>query len=528
MILNYTIVLPTVLLLIQLLNCKTVVSSAGLEPDCKNHKTGYDSFVCVCTESEPCAKIETPVRTAPDVVNNWFSSRDGARLRKQTLKFGEKLDSTTGNGAQLHVKVNREIKYQEILGFGGAFTDATGINLKALGDKLGDQVLYDYFSKDGIEYSVNRVPIGGSDFSARGYEYDNNVEDKTLANWKLEREDYDYKIPYIKRAKELATHEIRLFGSPWSAPKWMKTNNDIAHGGTIKGDVGTEYWQIYAKYLVKYLDEYKNKHNITHWGLTVLNEPVITIRYNSMHINSTQMRDFMAKTLGPELERSGWATGVDRGFRVMTWDWNLDSIDDYTSTVYADTGAAKYIAGTAFHWYETKTYEPLDRHYSKRSDKFLLSTEACIRGGVKIGLWNSAEQYAYDILSVLLHYSIGWVDWNMVLDTQGGPNWVQNYVDAPILANPDKHEYYRQPHFYALAQFSKFIKPGSVRVDTQVVKQEANNALVGAFRTPNNSTVVTVVNNGDTDIVFTLEDSKAGKLLNTITKKSIQTYVYYD
>ncbi|XP_054158414.1 putative glucosylceramidase 3 [Oppia nitens] len=497
------------------------------KPDCKNYLSGHGSFVCVCTESEPCAKIETPVRTAPDVVTNWFSSRDGARLRKQTLKFGDKLDSTTtGNGAQLHVKVNREIKYQEILGFGGAFTDATGINLKALGDKLGDQVLYDYFSKDGIEYSVNRVPIAGCDYSARGYEYDDKGEDKTLANWKLEREDYDYKIPYIKRAKELATHEIRLFGSPWSAPSWMKTNNDIRNGGTIKGEVGTEYWQIYAKYLIKYLDEYKNKHNITHWGLTVLNEPLITTSYNSMHITAEQMRDFVAKTLGPELQRSGW--GVDR-LNLMTWDFNMEGIEAYTKTVYGDPNAAKYIAGTAFHWYTTinKSHELLDVIHKQQPGKFLLGTEATW-GGVKLGQWEAAELYANDITQDLLHHSIGWVDWNMVLDTQGGPNWVHNYNDAPIVANGAKHEYYRQPHFYALAQFSKFIKPGSVRVDTQVVKQEANSALVGAFRTPNNSTIVTVVNNDDTDIVFTLEDSKAGKLVNTITKKSIQTYVYYD
>ncbi|XP_054158410.1 putative glucosylceramidase 4 [Oppia nitens] len=517
----FLLTIPLLLLVVQL--DSTLVS--GLEPDCKNHKTGYDSFVCVCTESEPCAKIETPVRTTPDVVTNWFSSRDGARLRKQTLKFGDKFNNTTGNAAQLYVKVNREIKYQEILGFGASFTDATGINLKALGDKLGDQVLYDYFSKDGLEYSVNRVPIGGSDFSPRGYEYDNNVEDKTLANWKLEREDYDYKIPYIKRAKELATHELRLFGSPWSAPKWMKTNNDIVNGGNIKGEVNTEYWQIYAKYLIKYLDEYKNKHNITHWGLTILNEPLITMVYNSMHITAEQMRDFMSKTMGPELQRSGW--GVDK-LKVMTWDFNLDGIEDYTRTVYADPSAAKYIAGTAFHWYNTRSHDQLDQPFREHSDKFLLATEACVMNGAKLGLWKQAELYAQDILGVLLHHSIGWVDWNMALDTRGGPSWVNNSVDAPILVDAAKHEYYRQPHFYALAQFSKFIKPGSVRVDTQVVKQEANNALVGAFRTPNNSTVVTVVNNGDTDIVFTLEDSKAGKLLNTITKKSIQSFVYYD
>ena len=116
----------------------------------------------------------------------------------------------------------------------------------------------------------------------------------------------------------------------------------------------------------------------------------------------------------------------------------------------------------------------------------------------------------------------------MALDMQGGPNWVNNFVDAPIIVNPDQHEYYRQPSYYALAHFSKFIPPGSVRVDTPVVSKANNNCLIGAFRTPNGSTVLVAVNTEDIDIDFVAEDEKVGKLVTKIAPKSIQTYVYYD
>ncbi|CAG2105959.1 unnamed protein product [Medioppia subpectinata] len=508
----------------------TVIASTGclcaITPDCKNHKqSGHDSFVCVCTESQPCDRIVGAVKTEPNVVTRWESSRDGARLRKQSLHFNKQVNSE-GNplAAQLHIKVNRDLKHQEIFGFGGAFTDSTGININKLGDKLGAQVLDDYFSKEGIEYNVGRIPIGGSDFSPRPYALDDSGDDLTLKKWNLTAEDLQYKIPTILKAKALATHEIRLFGSPWSAPKWMKTNNDLVHGGSIKGEVGSQYWQTWANYFVHYLNAYK-AHNITHWGITIQNEPRANQKFNSMLYTPEQMRDFLVKTLGPELERSGW--GPDK-LKVMILDHNLDLIKEWVRVIFADAGARKYAAGTATHWYSSSPHTYLDEPHAQHPDKFILATEACMGPHVRLGLWQLAERYAYDILGSLLHHTVGWTDWNMVLDTQGGPTWVSNFVDAPIIANPAGHEYYRQPSFYAMAHFSKFLPPGSVRVDSPTVTQQGNKATAGAFRTPHGSTVVVVVNNDETDIEFTLEDTTAGKLSAKIDRKSIHTYVYYD
>ena len=116
----------------------------------------------------------------------------------------------------------------------------------------------------------------------------------------------------------------------------------------------------------------------------------------------------------------------------------------------------------------------------------------------------------------------------MAVDMQGGPNWVNNFVDAPLVVDADKHQYYRQPSYYAMAHFSKFLPPGSVRIDSPVVNTKNNHAVVGAFRTPNGSTVIIVVNREDVEIDFLAEDENDGKLVSKIGPKSIQTYVYYD
>ncbi len=128
----------------------------------------------------------------------------------------------------------------------------------------------------------------------------------------------------------------------------------------------------------------------------------------------------------------------------------------------------------------------------------------------------------------LIHHTIGWVDWNMVLDMKGGPNWVNNFVDAPIIVDPSKNEYYRQPSFYALGHFSKFLPPGSVRIESTIKEKVNNNALVGAFRTPHNATVIIAVNREDHDIDFVVEDHTFGKIITKIPLKSIQSYIFYD
>ena len=128
-----------------------------------------------------------------------------------------------------------------------------------------------------------------------------------------------------------------------------------------------------------------------------------------------------------------------------------------------------------------------------------------------------------------MHHVTGWVDWNMVLDLKGGPNWKNNFVDAPILVDASKQTYYRQPTFYALAHFSKFIPPGSFRVDTQVVNSNNNHLHYAVFRTPDSATVVVTYNEEGVDVELVVEDDRAsGKLIAKVAPMSLQTFIYYD
>ncbi|XP_054155075.1 putative glucosylceramidase 3 [Oppia nitens] len=508
-----------------------------IRPKCNNARTfDHDNFVCVCSESQPCDKIEATDKTPANVVNRWTTSFYGHRLTKDSLRLDDKskpVPIETGDQSQVYIKVNRDVKFQEIIGFGGAFTDATGINIKAAGPKLADNIIADYFSIDGIEYNMGRIPMGGSDFSTRGYTYDDNgympvVEDKTLSKFALQPEDLDYKIPYIQKAQSLATHPLKVFGSPWSAPGWMKESyykTEPVVGGHIKGPVGGEYWQIYATYFVKYLEAYK-QHNITHWGVTVQNEPLAGVPWNSMGYNAESERDFVATTLGPILERSGW--GPDR-LKVMMLDHNVGLVKEWVDKHYSNPTAAKYTAGTAIHWYGHDPKTMLDAPHAQHPDKWILATEACVEGGVKLGAWDSFDLYADDIIQDLLHWVTGWVDWNMALDLKGGPNWKNNFVDAPILVDAGKKEYYRQPMYYALGHFSKFLPPGSVRVETQVVNNNNNHLAYAVFRTPDSATVIVTYNREGIDVDLVVEDPKSsGKLIQKVAPLSLQTWVYYD
>jgi glucosylceramidase len=171
-----------------------------VEPGCSNHKEfGFDSFVCVCTESNPCDKVEAPAKTTRGVITKWESSRTGARFKHETLKFKPQSTQThfEKEDSQIHISLDKNKKYQEILGFGGAFTDSTGINVKKMTPKLQDLIMNDYFAKDGLEYNVARIPIAGSDFSTRPYSYADVENDKTLQHFALTQEDHDYKVLFF-------------------------------------------------------------------------------------------------------------------------------------------------------------------------------------------------------------------------------------------------------------------------------------------------------------------------------------------
>ncbi|XP_015783278.1 putative glucosylceramidase 4 [Tetranychus urticae] len=492
----------------------------------RNEQT--DSFVCVCN-NDYCDPLPVEPFSSPQSLTIFSTDKSYYRLTKSVVS---ESDLKVNQSSDIKVTLNVFDRFQSIIGFGGAFTDAAGININKLtSDALKDRLIADYFGKDGAEYSVCRVPIGGSDFSDRSYSYDDVVDDFELKHFALAADDHNYKIPYIKKAKEL-NDNLKLFGSPWAPPAWLKTNNASNGLGILIGEPGSKYWKTWANYFVKFFDSYK-EHGIDFWGLTPINEPRMGLqpafRWNACGFSPYMMRDFIKIDLGPTLKAAGY--GLDK-IKLMIYDHNNDDLYSHARGILSDAEAASYVSGVAFHWYARGYYEELNKVHDNYPEYFLMSTEACEGSihfapdaGVMLGNWTRAETYARDIIEGLNRWSTGWVDWNIVLSMDGGPNWASNYVDAPIIVSDDGTEYYKQPMFYSLAHFSKFLKPGSQRIYHQIDEGQMDGVKMTAFVTPTNDLVIIVVNTNPDSVHITFNGAGPNKFTLEFGPSSIQTII---
>uniref|UniRef100_A0A8D8U1K1 Glucosylceramidase n=1 Tax=Cacopsylla melanoneura TaxID=428564 RepID=A0A8D8U1K1_9HEMI len=299
-----------VLLTVNFLWFECVVSA--LSTPCIPRSFGFDSTVCVCN-STYCdyATPTPPIRTAQYVT--YTSSMGGLRFEQSggTLVTSAPAPSKTdARGGDNVITITREYSTdQAIMGFGGAFTDAAGINIKSLSNATQYLLMKSYFAPEGIAYSFGRVPIGGCDFSTHGYTYADAPNDPKLEKFNLSKEDFDYKIPLILQANRLRGEPLHLIGTAWSSPAWMKTNNAL----TGEGELKPQYYQLWAQYLIMFLDQYK-KENLNFWALTTGNEPIngdlpsflpFVPKFNSMGWLPKNAANWIANNLGPTLRASG-------------------------------------------------------------------------------------------------------------------------------------------------------------------------------------------------------------------------------
>ncbi|XP_027197356.2 lysosomal acid glucosylceramidase-like [Dermatophagoides pteronyssinus] len=500
--------------------------------ECQRKKFDQDSFVCVCNE-KTCDTFDKLNKTTQGIVQVYESSRNDFRFRPSQINF-TKSGMILSNDDHIQINVDRTKKYQKIIGFGGAFTDAAGLNIASLSKKLQSQLIEDYFGSNGIEYTLGRIPIGGSDFSSRPYTYDDFNDDDSLSKFSLQMEDYQFKIPYLKMAQKISPNKLHYYASPWSSPRWMKTNNDIRHGGLLKGHPGEKYYKLFAKYIVRFLQEY-DKQNISLWGITIENEPGAgfdpNYKWNCLGFNSTLERDFLKLDLGPELHQNGYTKNK---LAVMIYDDQMPQMKTFTETVMADAETAKYVSGVAFHWYNNDKADrnDLDKLNAKFPNIFLLATEACEEWKnspkkVHLGSWHLMNRYANDIIKDLNHYSTGWTDWNLALDLNGGPNWAGNMVDAPIIINATANEYYKQPSFYAMGHFSKFLPPNSTRIHWEIESNLLNKIDVTTFSRPDGSLVMILLNQNPKTIPIQVYDRERGHFQFVMASESIATFLWY-
>ncbi|XP_028650908.1 lysosomal acid glucosylceramidase [Erpetoichthys calabaricus] len=506
-----------------LLEAVTRIHGGNTNP-CISQSFGHDSVVCVCnaTYCDTVGPLNLPDKGQ---YVSFLSSQTGARLERQIGEIHRVL-SYSG----LKLTFNTAKRFQRIKGFGGAMTDAAAINIMSLSHRTQNNLLESYFSEQGIEYNVIRVPMASCDFSKRIYTYADVPEDFELRNFSLAPEDTRFKIPLIQTAQTLSKQPLLLFASPWSSPAWMKTNENLIGKGMLKGEPGNKYHKAWAQYFVRFLDEYA-KYNLTFWAVTAENEPTAGLMTNysfqCLGFTPERQRDFIALDLGPAL-----ASSQHHRVQLMILDDQRLLLPYWAKVVLSDLKAARYVHGIAVHWYFDSiaparlTLEPT---HSIFPDYYLFSTEACTGSyfwekGIRLGCWKRAENYAHDILEDLNNFVTGWTDWNLALDLTGGPNWVKNYVDSPVIVDATKDTFYKQPMFYSLAHFSKFLP-----VDSQRVGLDGSgecNLETTAFLRPDGVAVVTVLNRGSKDEVYTIWDPDVGHIEAVSPAHSIQTFLW--
>ena len=325
--------------------------------------------------------------------------------------------------ADVSIFVNPAKTFQTILGIGGAITDASAEVFAKLPADKQKELLEAYFdAAKGIGYSLARTHIHSCDFSSESYTYIAEG-DKELKTFDI-KHDKTFRIPFIKQAMKTANNKLVIFASPWSPPAFMKDNKNMLHGGKLL----PEFYQSWANYFVKFINAYQQE-GIPVWGITIQNEPMAVQTWESCIYTAEEERDFLKNFLGPTMAKNGLSNK-----KIIVYDHNRDFMNERANVIFEDSAAAKYAWGIGFHWYETWAgTEPLYCNESKvheaYPDKNLLFTEGCVEvfDSQKYNFWGNAERYGRSMINDFNAGTVGFTDWNILLDERGGPNHVGNY-----------------------------------------------------------------------------------------------------
>lgn len=432
-----------------------------------------------------------------------------------TLQFS---DMGQPKETQVCVFVDPSKTFQGMIGIGGALTDAAAETFAKLPKEKQQEVLDAYYSaKKGIGYTLARTNIHSCDFSSDSYTYVSD-NDKELKTFDISH-DKKYRIPFIKQVISATGGKLTLFASPWSPPAWMKTNNDLLHGGELK----PEYYQTWANYYVKFIRAYE-KEGIPLWGISIQNEPMATQKWESCIYTAEEERDFLKKYLGPTIQRNGLG-----GKKIIAWDHNRDLIYQRASTVLNDPAAAKFAWGIGFHWYEDWSGgDQMFDNVKKVKDAFpstnVMFTEGCNSpfNMSQINDWKWGERYGRSMINDFNDGAVGWTDWNVLLDEKGGPNHVGNFCFAPIHADTKTGELYYMNSYYYIGHFSKFIRPGAKRISSSPSRSQL---LSTAFINKDGKIAVVVMNQSDQKVPYYLwVGGKAASV--TALPHSIATLVF--
>lgn len=440
-------------------------------------------------------------------VDFWLTSPDSKILfQKQDVSL---LFSSTSNQNPT-IEVDTARTYQAIDGFGNCLTGGSALVINKMDAAGRTALLKELFSTDSnsIGISYLRVSIGASDMDEYVYSYDDLPAGETDVD--MTKFDLGYsKLHLVPVLNEILAinPDIKILGSPWSAPVWMKTNNDT-RGGSLK----KEYFDAYAKYFVKYILAMKSE-GIRIDAITVQNEPLHAGNNPSMYMTAEDQAIFIKESLGPVFVSAGIDT------KIIVYDHNADR-PDYPLSIFNDPEAAKYVDGSAFHLY-AGTIDALSEVHNAFPDKNLYFTEQWVGAP-----GNLPEDLAWHIRTLIIGGTRNWcrnvLEWNMAADLDYRPHTDRGGCDKCLgTITIDGNKITRNPAYYILAHAAKFVRPGSVRIDSNIPANLPN----VSFKTPSGQKVLIVLNDATTLQKFNIRFN--GKTVSTaLDKGAVGTYIW--
>ncbi|HRI26323.1 MAG TPA: glycoside hydrolase family 30 beta sandwich domain-containing protein [Ferruginibacter sp.] len=447
-----------------------------------------------------------PVPASNDV-EAWLTKGDqSSKLEKQSTVLSFATQATNGFPV---LDVDSATSYQTVDGFGYTLTGGSAYQINRMDAASKAALLNELFGTGtgSIGISYLRVSIGASDLSASVFSYNDmpaGQTDPTLANFSLSLDTVDV-IPVLKQIIAINPN-IKIMGSPWSPPVWMKDN-----GSSIGGSLLPAYYGVYAKYFVKYIQAMQAK-GISIDAVTVQNEPQHGGNNPSMVMSATQQADFVKNNLGPEFQSAGIST------KIVIWDHNCDN-PNYPLTVLNDAAAKAYVDGSAFHLY-AGDISALSTVKTAHPDKNLYFTEQ----------WTGASgtfdgDLKWHIKNVVIGSMRNWskiaLEWNLASDATWGPHTAGGCTECKggLIINGSLVT--RNVGYYIIAHASKFVPAGSVRIASGIPASLPN----VAFKTPSGKKVLIVLNEGAAAQGFNI-GYKGKYVFTSLVPGAVATYTW--
>ncbi|MFB3386537.1 RICIN domain-containing protein [Flavobacterium sp. LAR06] len=406
-------------------------------------------------------------------VTPWITSGDQTKLLQQqsTVSFGTNSGTNPST-----VTINAGTTYQTMDGFGYTLTEGSCEVISGMAATQQNQLLNDLYNPTtGLNASVVRISIGASDLSSSSYSYNETSGDTNMNNFSLSGPDLTYLIPIIKKI-QLINPNIKILATPWSAPRWMKTNNSW-----VGGSLQTQYYAAYAKYFVKYFDAMVAQ-GISIWGITPQNEPENPNNEPSMLMNSTEQKNFINNQLGPQMAAAGYG-----GIKIIAFDHNCDN----TAYPIDVLNNSSYVDGAAFHLY-LGNISAMSTVRNATNKNVYFTEQYTGSGGSFSG------DFGWHMQNVVIGSTNNWaktvLEWNAANNPSLGPRTPGGCTTClgAVTVN-NSTSYTKNVAYYIIGQISKFVKPGALRVSSS---STSGTILSTGFKNPDGSIALLVYNSG--------------------------------